>query len=85
MVRVGDARVRERGLQAPRVRPRVFVAAYAAPLTYVDEQRDVRFVECVEEAIERPSVDADGRDGLHGYPSTVELIITGRLSLPSSA
>ena len=38
---VADAGVRERRLQAHRVRPRVLAAAHAAALSHVDDEPDV--------------------------------------------
>jgi hypothetical protein len=62
VVRVADTRLRERGLQTLRVRPRVLAAAYTAPLPDVDEKPDIGFAECVEEPRERPAVNPDGQN-----------------------
>ena len=66
VVRVADAGFPERGFEPLRVRPGVLATANAAPLAYVDEQRDVGLAQRVEEALERPVVDADRRDGTQG-------------------
>jgi hypothetical protein len=62
VVRVADARVRERRLQTLRVRPRVLAAADTPPLPDVDEEIDLRLAESVEEPRERPAVDPDCRN-----------------------
>jgi len=62
VVRVADPGLRERLLQALRIRPRVLAAANAPALADVDEQPDVRVVQRLEEALERPAVDADRRE-----------------------
>jgi hypothetical protein len=41
------------------------VSPDAPPLAHVDEQPDVGVVQRIEEALERPAVDADGRDRAH--------------------
>jgi hypothetical protein len=61
VVRVGDAGLGERALEALCVRPGVLAPADASPLTYVDEESDVRAAERVEEAVDCPAVDADRR------------------------
>src|SRR5688572_23658406 len=45
VVLVADARLRERGLQALRVRPRVLAASHAPSLPHVEQEADVRLVQ----------------------------------------
>ena len=59
VVGVGDAGLGERPLQALRIGPGVLAPANTSPLAHVDEQLDAGIGERVEEALERPAVDAD--------------------------
>jgi hypothetical protein len=63
VVRVGDAGSFECRLEPLRVRPGVLAPAHAAALADVDDEPDVGLAERVEEALERPVVDPDRRDG----------------------
>jgi hypothetical protein len=59
---VRDPRLREGRLEPLRVRPRVLAPAHAAPLADVEDEADIRLAQRLEEALERPPVDADRGD-----------------------
>ncbi len=61
-VPVVDARVRECGLEAGGVGPRVLAPADSPPLAHVDEQPDVGVAERLKKALGVESVHADRRN-----------------------